>query len=380
MTLGSAPSHGVLTDTASPGSFGRFFLPGPTEVRPEVLQAQVRPMIGHRGKATQELMAHLQPGLRALFRSERPVIVCTSSATGLMEAAVRNGARAKVLALVGGAFSQRFAEIAEACGFEVERMEQPWGTPHDPEEVGRRLDQGGHDAVTVVHSETSTGVLQPLEAIAAQVAARGDVALLVDAVTSLAGAPVLTDAWGLDFVLTGSQKAMALPPGLAFAVASDRVIERSKTARGKGVYFDLLAFLKNLEKNETPNTPAVSLLYALEYQMERIGEEGVEARWDRHRAMSERCCAWVEQIRAEKGLDVAVLAPEGFRSPTVTCVRLPSDILGSKVSAGVKERGWTIAPGYGKLKDQTFRVGHMGDHTVDGLEGLLEVLEEVLVP
>ena len=377
-SLTSAPSPVTENADSSTASFGRFFLPGPTEVRPEVLEAQVRPMIGHRGPVTQDLIGRLQPSLQSLFQSARPVIVSTSSATGLMEAAVRNGVRSKALALVGGAFSERFAQIALACGFEVERLEMPWGRPHDPEEVGRRLSTGGFDAVLVVHSETSTGVLEPLEQLALEVAKHEDVVLLVDAVTSLAGAPVLTDSWSLDFVLTGSQKALALPPGLAFAVASERMMERSAQAEGKGIYFDLVTFLKNVEKLQTPNTPAVSLLYALEYQLERIGEEGVEARWERHRAMAERCALWVEGLRASKGLHLEVFAPEGFRSPTVTCVRLPEGVLGSQVAAGVKERGWTIAPGYGKLKDQTFRIGHMGDHTLAGLDQLLDVLEEVL--
>ena len=366
-----------VSSGASSAPFGRFFLPGPTEVLPEVLQAQTRPMIGHRGKGVQDLIARLEDGLRPLFKTERPVIISTSSATGLMEAAARNGVRRRALSLVSGAFSDRFAEIVEACGFEVERMERPWGHAHDPEAVRAKLAAGGFDAVTVVHSETSTGALQPLEEIAEVVRGFDDVALLVDGVTSVAGAPVHTDRWQLDFVLTGSQKAMALPPGLAFAVASDRMMERSKSATRKGVYFDLLSFVDNLSKHQTPNTPAVSLFYALDVQLKRIMADGIEARWERHRAMAERCWAWVETMREERGVAIEVLAPEGYRSPTVTCIKLPAGVKGPDVVAGVKAKGWVIGGGYGKMKDTSIRIGHMGDHTVEGLEGVLGVVEDV---
>jgi predicted phosphoserine aminotransferase len=345
-------------------------------VLPEVLAAQTRPMIGHRGKGVQDLIGRLEDGLKALFRTKRPVIISTSSATGLMEAAARNGVKKRALALSGGAFSERYAEIVEACGFEVERMEVPWGQTHDPAAVRERLRKGGFDAVTVVHSETSTGALQPLEEIARAVKSVEGVVLLVDAVTSLAGAPVETDDWGLDFVLTGSQKALALPPGLAFGVASDAMMERAKHATRKGVYFDLVSFMDNLSKLQTPNTPAVSLFYALDVQLERIRRSGVQARWENHRAMAERCWAWVEHMREERGVQIGVLAPEGRRSPTVTCIQLPAGVKGPDVVAAVKAKGWVIGGGYGKLKDTTIRIGHMGDHTVQGLNALLDVLED----
>src|SRR5690606_21833129 len=199
--------------------FGHFFLPGPTEVRPAVLAAQNGPMMGHRDKGMEELIARVQPGLRAIFRTERPVYIAASSATGFMEGAVRNGARRRVLSLVNGAFSDRFHRIARATGLEADALTVPWGEAHTPEMLEDALKKKDYDAVTVVHSETSTGVLNPIRELAEVAHAAGDVALLVDAVSSMAGAAVETDAWDLDFVLTGSQKAFALPPGLAFGVA-----------------------------------------------------------------------------------------------------------------------------------------------------------------
>jgi predicted phosphoserine aminotransferase len=366
---------------ASSGSvapFGRFFLPGPTEVLPEILQAQTRPMIGHRGKGSQDLVARLEEGLKPLFKTQRPVLISTSSATGLMEAAARNGVKQKALSLVNGAFSERFAEIVDSVGFEVERIDVPWGQTHDPQVLRARLAKGDIDAVTVVHSETSTGALQPLAQIAEVVRSFPGVVLMVDAVTSLCGAPVLTDEWGLDFVLTGSQKAMALPPGLAFGVASEAMMERSKSATRKGVYFDLVSFFDNLAKQQTPNTPAVSLFYALEAQLKRIAANGgIDARCANHQAMAERTWAWVEKSREERGIQLGVLASEGQRSPTVTCVKLPDGVKAPDVVAAVKAKGWVIGGGYGKLKDTTIRIGHMGDHTVAGVDAVLEVLDGV---
>lgn len=361
-----------------PLPFGHFFLPGPTEVHPRVLEAQARPMMGHRSAGMSELMESLQPGLRALFRTGRPVFVSTSSATGLMEAAIRNGSVKRVLSLVNGAFSGRFAEIGRACGREVEVLEVPWGGVHDPDAVAARLAGGGYDAVTVVHSETSTGALNPVEEIARVVHGASGAHLLVDSVSGLGGAPVETDSWGLDFVLTGSQKALALPPGLALGVASERLLARAATVPDRGAYFDLIEFARRMERHQTPNTPALSLLYALEEQLGRIGGEGVEARWERHARMAERCAAWVDELRREGGLDVSVLAPEGHRSPTVTCVRLPEGVSGPSVVGRAREAGWVIGGGYGKLKETTIRIGHMGERTVEELDGLLEVLGEVL--
>ncbi len=367
-----------MATTVKPATqFGRFFLPGPTEVLPEILAAQTRPMIGHRGKSMEQLLADMAPGLQRIFRTARPVYVSSSSATGLMEAAIRNCAGKRVLSLVNGAFSERFYKIAQANGCEATALEVPLGQVHTPEQVSAALEHGKYDAVTVVHSETSTGALNPLPELARVTHAAGDVLLLVDSVTGVAGAPVESDAWDLDFVLTGSQKALALPPGLALGVAQPRALERARRTPNRGTYFDLVEFESYIVKNQTPNTPALSLLYALAAQVARIEKEGIENRWARHQAMASRTWAWAEALRA-RGLAVDVLAPAGFRSPTVTCLTMPAGRKGSEVNDAMKARGFTISSGYGSLKDSTIRIGHMGDHTVAELEVLLAALEEVL--
>jgi aspartate aminotransferase-like enzyme len=354
---------------------GRFFLPGPTEVHPDVLEAQNGPMIGHRGKAIVDLFTSIQTGLKPVFSTERQVIVSTSSATGLMEAGVRNGVLdRKVLSLVNGAFSERFADIARSTGKDVEVWEVEWGHAHHPEELDKRLEKGSYDAVTLSQSETSTGALQDLEAIAGVVERHPETLLLVDSVTGVGGVETHTDDWGVDFILTGSQKALALPPGLAFGVAHDSILERSAKSPDKGWYFDLEMLYEQIVENQTQATPAVSLLYALDYQLKRIAEETMAARWRRHLDMQQRTFQWVSEMQGH-GQAIDIFAAEGHRSPTVTCIA--SDRSRELVSE-MFERGWVIGGGYGRLKESTFRIGHMGDHTMVELEELLEVLTAVM--
>jgi aspartate aminotransferase-like enzyme len=349
--------------------FGRFFLPGPTEVHSDVLSAMVRPMIPHRSSDMVALLQGLEAPLRDLWRTERAVYVGTCSATGFMEMAVRSGVQRRALSLVGGAFGERFAGIAAAAGREVVRLDVQLGRTCEPDMLRDALKRSDVDAVTLVHSETSTGALAPLEELAAVVRDFDDVVLLVDAVTSCAGSPVETDAWQLDFVLTGSQKALALPPGLALAVASERMIARAHQVPERGAYLDLLAYHAAAANYQPTNTPAVSLLYALEAQMERIKEEGgIEARWQRHHTMQQQVEAWVGGRGGEFGY--AFLPEPGRRSWTVSCLRVPHGMSGRNIVQAMKRRGWVIGSGYGPLKEETIRIGHMGDHTPERLREL----------
>ena len=371
--------------TAPDVPFGTFFLPGPTEVRPAVLAAMLQPMIPHRGASFEALYARCDAGLRRVFGTERPVYLSSSSATGLMEGAVRAAPAGPMLAVVTGAFSERFADIARACGRTVQVLDVVWGRAADPDDVARALDAGAPGggrfaAVTVVHSETSTGALTDVRAVAAVARARG-AACLVDSVTGIGGAELHADAWQLDFVLTGSQKALALPPGLAFGVASAEFIATAaaRPARdaARGRYLDLVEFEAYAPKHQTPNTPALSLFYALEAQLAAMDAcEPIEARWARHAAMAEQMWAWVD-ARAER-FGIGVLAPHGERSPTVTAVTLPAALDSARVVRAVAERGYVIGAGYGRLRATTFRVGHMGDHTPATLAGCLAACDDAL--
>jgi aspartate aminotransferase-like enzyme len=357
-------------------AFGTFFLPGPTEVRQPVLQAMARPMVSHRGAEFHALFARLQAGLRVVFGTERPVFIATCSATGLMEAGIRNAPPGRVLSLVNGAFSERFAHIATACGRSVDRCEVPWGSVHAAAEVESLVRAGHHALVTVAHSETSTGALNDVRAISDAAHAAGAVCV-IDSVTGVRGAELRFDAWQLDYVVTGSQKALALPPGLAFAAASEGFLSRGdRTARG--VYFDLAEFTSHAGRNEAPNTPALPLYYALDVQLDAVLAEGMERAWARHAAMSALTAEWARQLRSEFGVGVTPLAAEGSRSPTVTAVVLPPAMSGEAVVRAVADRGYTIGGGYGKLRGTTIRIGHMGDHTPDGLDRCLRVCRDVL--
>jgi aspartate aminotransferase-like enzyme len=356
-------------------AFGTFFLPGPTEVRPEVLRAMLQPMLPHRGAAFEALFAQVQAGLKPIFRTQRPVYVSSSSATGLMEAAIRCARPGPILCLVNGAFSERFANIAQACGREATVVGGEWHRPVPFDVVEDALKARAYSALTVVHSETSTGTLTDIASLA-QLAHRYDCAVLVDSVTGLAGVPVETDAWELDFVLTGSQKALALPPGLAFGVASEKFIGEARAAAARGLYFDLVEFEQYIHKNQTPNTPALSLLYATAVQGAHIVKEGIERRWERHTQMAEHTYSWVHELRVRTGAPFCVYAPEDARSHTVTAVALPPTLTGDAIVKGVAKRGFVIGGGYGKLKATTFRIGHMGDHSMEGLEAVLEATAE----
>lgn len=354
--------------------FGKFFLPGPTEVRHDVLYAMTQQMIGHRGKDVEDLLARVAPKLQAVFRTTRPVYTVTSSATGLMEAGVRNATQKRVLCLVNGSFSERFYKASVNSGIAADKLEVPFGQYVSPELLADTLKQKEYDVVTIVHSETSTGVLNPIRDLAAAAHASGDVAVVIDTVSSLAAGAVESDAWDLDYVLTGSQKAIALPPGLAFCTANDRIFARARQSQRRGLYFDLLEFDEYYRKNQTPNTPAVSLLYALDLQLDHMMAEGVEARWARHTAMAEYTWQWAEA----RGLKV--FAPAGYRSPGVTCILMPEGEKGSAVVGAMKAKGFVLATGYGALKDDMVRIGHMGEHTLGEVQEVLDVLRGVMRP
>ncbi|MGA0920152.1 MAG: pyridoxal-phosphate-dependent aminotransferase family protein [Gemmatimonadaceae bacterium] len=351
-----------------------FFVPGPTEVRPEVLAAMTQPMIPHRSAAFEALYARCAARLQAVFRTTRPVYIHTASATGMMEAGMRAAPAGRVLAMVNGAFSGRYAAIARGCGREVEELNVPWGEAIPLEQVEAALRTGRFTVVTGAHSETTTGVLQDPQAITA-LARRFGAMALIDSVTGLGGAALETDAWGLDYVLSGSQKAIAAPPGLSFAVASEPFLAQAAQQPARGRYLDLVELDTFAAQHNTPATPAVSLFYALDVALDRIIAETMEARWARHLAMRHAVEQWVESGEGGE-LGIGILAPKGIRAPTVSVLTIPSAIGAERLWAAVRERGVTLGTGYGPLAATTLRIGHMGEHTVEGVEHALQVIAE----
>ena len=366
-----------------------LWIPGPTEVRAELLAECARPMIGHRSAAMSELIARLDPHLRHAFgvtAEDTAVAAHTCSATGLMEASLI-GAGPRVLCLVCGAFSKRWSEVARGLGKNVVVHDVEWGSAPDPAEVERILRADGpFDAVTAVINETSTGVATPLGPLAAAVRGASDALLMIDVVSYLAGAAIDFDAHGVDFALAGSQKALALPPGVAVCAVSARYLERARAREQRGYYLDPVRIVEGHQARKTPSTPCIPLYYALARQLEDISAGTVEegepgdlepgapawrARFERHGRMRAATHAWVR----EQGLEL--FPSEELASPTVSCVRADGWDVGAFV-AGLAERGMVISNGYGPLKGKTFRIGHMGDHTEEALRALLDAASEVL--
>jgi len=354
--------------------FARFFLPGPIAVHPEVMRAMLRPMESHRSHAMSVRLRAMQPMLRRIFCTARPVIISTAAATGLKEMAMRCLVQERVLVVVGGLFGERFAAIAERCGKQVVKVSVPYDRPITPAELrAALLEHPDVDTVALVHSETGTGVLAPLEALAQVVRAVAPEAMLVvDGVTSIGAMPVETDCWGLDFVLTGSQKGLGLPPGLSFAVASERAVARARSVPARGWYFDLVLSQRNAESDTFPQTPAMPLINALEVQLERIRIETVEQRWLRHASL--RAC--VDAWSLANGW--ALMPALGHRTWTVSAVQLPASLPAARVVEAMAARGWTITDGLPPTTDRVVRIGHMGDVTRAHLVGVLDALDAVL--
>lgn len=352
---------------------GRFFNPGPVEVDAEVAQAMLRPMIGHRGPEARALVGRLQPGLQGLFGTTRPVMLATGSATAMMEAAIRSGVREQVLCIVSGTFGERFADVAERCDKDVIRLHVPRGGVLEPELLDRMLDGPPIDAVTMVHSETSTGALAPVEQLISRLRKLDDVVTIVDAVSSVGGIAIEADRWGTDFLFTGSQKAIGIPPGLAFAVASERFVERARSTEGRGFYLDVIDLLQAAQESRFPQTPALPVVYALEAQLGRISREGLVARFNRHRTMREQVEGWV----ARHGR-CGIMAPVGRRSDTVTALTLRPDLSASAVAGTLAAQGWRVAIGIDADEERLIRIGHMGDVLPEQLGGLLAATEPLL--
>ena len=351
----------------------RLYIPGPVEVSDETFAAMATPMIGHRSKEFQELYGGIQAQLQELFETSQPVFLSTSSAWGVMEGAIRNLVAKKVLCCCAGAFSDKWIDVAQRCGKQAEALQYEWGQPIDPADVRARLETGEFDVVTLVHNETSTGVMSPLAEIAAVVNDFDDVLLVTDTVSSFSVVPTPVDELGIDVLLTGSQKALALPPGLALFTASEAAFARAETINDRGYYFDFIEFRKNQAKDMTPSTPSIALIYALRQKLDEIFAEGIAERHARHARLNDQVHAWV------RANDFEFFAPEGFRSKSLTCVKNNRDIdLPALISLLRENHSLTIDGGYGKIKGKTFRISNMGNETEESIAGVLAALDDSL--
>jgi aspartate aminotransferase-like enzyme len=350
----------------------QFFLPGPTYVPEDARQAMAAPVVGHRSAGFRAFYNNLASRLPAVLRTAGDALIATGSSTLIMESAVISTAAADVLNLTCGAFSERWHAITRSVGKAADRVSVPWGEAIDPDAVRATLRRKRYDAVTLVHNETSTGAMNPLAEIARAIREESDAMILVDAVSSLGGAPVEADAWGLDVVLAGTQKALALPPGLTVFTLSDRAALRAAKVERRGFYTDLLRYRDKHREGGAITTPAIPLFYALERQVDRILAEGMEARWQRHERLYRQTAAWA----ATRGCTYAAAA--GAHSHTVSCLRPPQGVDPQALVKQLLARGWTIGGGYGDWKPSTFRIGHMGEVRESDLTELLAQIDDVL--
>ncbi len=353
----------------------KLYIPGPTEVYPELLQAQTKPMIGHRSKDYAALHEGVEQKLQQVLFTKNRIFLGTCSATGMIEAALKNAVKKKVLVPANGFFAQKWATVARQCGITAVKLDYELGQAVKPEDIEKALnDDPEIDAVMLTHSETTTGVLSPLREIAAVVQKFPNVVLLVDTVSSFAAAEIRVDEWGIDLVLFGMQKALALPPGLAVAAVSPEILKRSEEQPEgrKGHYFDFVLWEKAAQKFNTIITPAISLMYALDLQLNRMLEETMTKRWARHAEMQQLTLDWAT------AQGIGYFSEAGYASPGVSVIRNEKkwDIAALN-KALTEQHDCIIANGYKDLKDQTFRIGHMGDHQPADIVELLGWIAQI---
>jgi aspartate aminotransferase-like enzyme len=351
----------------------RLFIPGPVKVNADVLQQLARPTLGHRGKEYAQLHAETVDMLKKILFTNQSVFLSTSSGSGIWEAAIRNcvAPDETVLATCCGAFSDKWATIVEGCGRKVEELKVDWGKPILPEMIDEKLATGKYAAVTLVHNETSTGLTNPVYEISEMMKEKyPDVLVFVDSVSGMVGLPLHFDRLGWDIAFTSVQKAFAIPPGLAVAVVSNRALEKSKDVPARGYYFDFQLIAKSAAKNQTLSTPAIPHIMALNYQCKKLLAEGMENVWKRHKEMGDFVRAW-----AKEKFDL--FTEEKYASNTLTAVKNTRGInVAETINALQQKHNTVFGNGYGKLEEQTFRIAHMGDITLDDLKELLGWIDE----
>ena len=352
-----------------------LYIPGPTEVREDVIEAMCEPMFGHRSERMRDLYTGVVEDTKAFLGTEHDVIVLTGSGTLFMESAITNLVDEDVLVTTCGSFSERQADVAERLGKRVERLEYEWGRAVRPGDVREALEapDADYDVVTCVMNESSTGVRNPVEAIGDVVADHPDTLFVVDAVSSLGGDALDIDAHGIDVVFTSVQKAFAMPPGLAVCVVSDAAYEREVASDSAAWYGGFQRSIDYYErKGQTHSTPAIPLLLAYRAQLDHLLEEGLEARDRRHREMAEFVRDWAEE-------HFAMFPEAGYESQTVGCIENTRDLdVAATIDEVAERHGLVFANGYGSaLGERTFRIGHMGEHTVESVRTLTDAIEDV---
>ena len=352
----------------------KLFIPGPVEVRPDVLEQMSKPMIGHRSKDASAIQRRISDNLRKLFFTESEILLSTTSGSGLMEGAIRSCTAKRAAVFSVGAFGKRWYEMATTNNVPADIFEVEMGKAITPEMVDKELATGKYDLVAVTHNETSTGVMNPIEEIGQVIKKYPDVVFIVDTVSSAAGSKIEVDKWGIDVCITSSQKALGLPPGLAVCTFSNKAKERAEQVPNRGFYLDLLALYKYIQKKDYqyPSTPSISHMYALDYQLDYIlNKEGLENRFARHIEMAKVVREWGKK-------HFELFPDENYLSNTLTTIKNNRGIDVSELNKELGKRGFQISNGYGSLKDKTFRIAHMADCQMEDIQELLSNINDIL--
>lgn len=351
----------------------KLFIPGPTEVADEVLKALGGPMIGHRSKAASDLQRGISEKLRTVFCTEQEILLSTSSGSGLMEGAIRSCTAKKAVVFSVGAFGDRWYKMATANGVPADIVKSELGQATTPEMVEKALSTGQYDCLCVTHNETATGIMNPVEEIAEVVKKYPDVVWCVDAVSSAAGSKIETDKLGIDVLITSTQKALAVPPGMAACTISKKAYDRTADVPNRGLYFDLRELYDFIQKKDYqyPSTPSLPLMYALDCQLNRMMAEGMENRYARHKEMAEFIRAWADEY-------FDVYPDRRYLSNTLTVITNTRDISVGDLNKALGERGKQLGNGYGALKDKTFRIAHMGELTMDDMREITSDIVDIL--
>jgi len=351
----------------------RLFIPGPVDVAPDVLEKMSGPMIGHRSKDASALQRNISEKLKKVFNTKEEILLSTSSGTGLMEGAIRS-CTAKRAAVFGvGAFGKRWYEMAVMNNVPADLYEVEWGKAITPEMVDEVLATGKYDLITITHNETSTGIMNPVGEIAEVMKKYPDVVYCLDTVSSMGGTKIDVDELGVDICITSSQKALALPPGMAVCSFSKKAVERAKTVPHRGLYFDLLAIYDYIQKKDYqyPSTPSLSHMYAMDYQLDKMLAEGLDNRYKRHIECAELVRDWAKKY-------FELFTDERYLSNTLTVIKNTRGINVGDLNKELGTRGYQISNGYGKMKEETFRIAHMAECTKEDLQALLKEIEDIL--
>lgn len=352
-----------------------LFIPGPVNVRPDVLEKMATPMMGHRTADASKLQRSISEKIQKLFYTKNRIILSTTSGTGLMEASIKSCTAKRAAVFSVGAFGDRWASIAEQTGKGVDLYKpENAGEATLPEEVDKALATGKYDVVTLTHNETSVGVMNPIYEISKIVKKYPDVVWLVDAVSSAGGVKIPVDELGIDILITSTQKSIGLPPGLAIASVSSKAYERAKTVPNRGFYLDIVQLYDYIEKKDYQyiSTPSLSHYFALDYQLDYIlNKEGLENRFKRHAEMADYTRTWAKN-------NFELLTEDQYGSKTLTVIKNTRGISIADLNKYLGTQGYIIANGYGALKEKTFRIAHMADTTMDELKKLLNIIDVYL--